>query len=200
MTIKIIGVSCSPREGKSTRFALEACLEAARTAPGNAETELIDLAEMKFNGCLGCGKCTKKFECVQKDDFQNIIPIMSDPQVGALIIASPVYFGTMTSQAKAFLDRCVILRRNGTLLRNKVGGAIAVGAFRHGGQETTIHAVHAAMLIQDMILVGDGFNTSHFGGVCWSGFPDGYEKDEQGLETARNLGKRVAEIAAKIHG
>ncbi|MCP4108441.1 MAG: flavodoxin family protein [Desulfobacteraceae bacterium] len=198
--MKIIGVSCSPRKKKSTRFALEACLEAAGNAPENVETELIDLAEMKFNGCLACGKCSKKFACAQKDDFQNIIPVISDPQVGALIIASPVYFGTMTAQAKAFLDRCVIFRRNGTILRNKVGGAIAVGAFRHGGQESTIHAVHGAMLIQDMIIVGDSFNTSHFGGACWSGLPDGYEKDEQGLETVRNLGKRVAEIAAKIHG
>ncbi|MCP4353619.1 MAG: flavodoxin family protein [Desulfobacterales bacterium] len=198
--MKIIGVSCSPRKKKSTRFALEACLEAAGNAPENVETELIDLAEMAFSGCLACGKCSKKFACAQQDDFQNIIPVISDPQVGALIIASPVYFGTMTAQAKAFLDRCVIFRRNGTILRNKVGGAIAVGAFRHGGQESTIHAVHGAMLIQDMIIVGDSFNTSHFGGACWSGLPDGYEKDEQGLETVRNLGKRVAEIAAKIHG
>jgi len=200
MALKIVGVSCSPRKGKSTHFALETCLSAARDSSENIATELIDLAEMKFNGCIACGKCMKKLACSQDDDFKGIISILSDPQLAGLIVATPVYFGTMSSQGKAFLDRCVIFRRNGIMLRDKVGGVIAVGAFRNGGQETAIHAVHAAMLIQDMILVGDGHTTSHFGGTLWSGHPDGFEKETAGLDTARNLGRRVAEVAARIHG
>ena len=85
------------------------------------------------------------------------------------------------------------------MLRDKIGGVIAVGGFRHGGQETTIHAVHAAMLIQDMIIVGDGHTTYHYGGTIWSGHPEGFQKDVFGLETVRNLGRRVASSASRLH-
>jgi multimeric flavodoxin WrbA len=92
-----------------------------------------------------------------------------------------------------------MFRRNGFLLRDKVGGVIAVGGVRNGGQELTIQMVQAAMLVQDMIVVSEGKPTSHYGATLWSGHPDGIEKDTFGLETARNLGKRVAEVAAKMH-
>jgi multimeric flavodoxin WrbA len=120
--------------------------------------------------------------------------------LAGLILATPVYFGGMTAQAKAFLDRCVPLRRNGFMLRNKVGGVLAVGGARNGGQELTIQMVHAAMLVQDMIIVSDGLPTSHFGGTCCSENKPDISGDEYGLTTAANLGRRVAEVAAKLHG
>lgn len=200
MSIKIIGVAGSPRSEKSTFFALQTCLDIITEEYKQISTELIDLSKLSINACTACGKCSKEPVCSQQDDFNTIYPLLSDPEVAGLIIATPVYFGTMTAQTKAFLDRCVLLRRNGALLKNKVGGVIAVGGFRHGGQETTIHAIHAAMLIQDMVIVGDGNTTFHFGGTLWSGHPDGYEKDQFGIDTVKNLGKRVAEVATAIHG
>ena len=198
--MKIVGISCSPRKGKSTKVALEVCLQAVKEIVPDVETLLIELSDMKMNGCLACGKCMKVLECSQEDDFVKMIPILSDSELAGLVVATPVYFGSMTSQCKAFLDRCVMFRRNGFLLRNKVGGAIAVGGIRNGGQELTIQAVHAAMLVQDMVVVSEGRPTSHYGATLWSGHPEGIEKDTFGLETARNLGKRVAEVAARMHG
>jgi multimeric flavodoxin WrbA len=197
--VKIIGISCSPRKGKSTKYALDVCLQAAKEITPDAETMLIDLSELKMNGCVACGKCMKVLECSQEDDFVKMISILSDPAVAGLVVATPVYLGSMTSQCKAFLDRCVMFRRNGFLLRNKVGGVIAVGGFRNGGQELTIQAVQAAMLAQDMVVVGEGRPTSHYGATLWSGHPEGIEKDTFGLETARSLGKRVAEVATRMH-
>ncbi len=197
--MKIVGISCSPRKGKSTKFALDVCLQAVKEMVPDIETMLIELPEMKMNGCLACGKCMKVLECSQEDDFPKMIPILSDPELAGLVVATPVYFGSMTSQCKAFLDRCVMFRRNGFLLRNKVGGVIAVGGVRNGGQELAIQAVQAAMLVQDMVVVSEGRPTSHYGATLWSGHPDGIEKDTFGLETARNLGKRVAEVAVKMH-
>lgn len=197
--MKIVGISCSPRKGKSTKYALEVCLQAVKEMVPDVETLLIELSDMKMNGCLACGKCMKVLECSQEDDFVKVIPILSDSELAGLVVATPVYFGSMTSQCKAFLDRCVMFRRNGFLLRNKVGGAIAVGGVRNGGQELTIQAVHAAMLVQDMVVVSEGKPTSHYGATLWSGHPDGIEKDAFGLETARNLGKRVSEVAARMH-
>ncbi|MFH1091760.1 MAG: flavodoxin family protein [Pseudomonadota bacterium] len=192
MSIKIIGVSASPRKGKSTRFMLDKCLEAARDHSDRITTEVVDLAEVKVGGCLSCEHCRKKLKCSQKDGFNGLIPILSAPDLAGLILATPVYLGSMSSQAKAFLDRCVLFRRNGFMFRNKVAGVLAVGGFRNGGQEIAIGGVHAAMLIQDMIVVGDGSNTSHFGGIMWSGHPEGYRQDALGLETAINLGRRVS--------
>ena len=67
----------------------------------------------RVHGCVACGTCLKQMTCSQKDDFQRIIPLMTDPRVAGLILATPVYFGTMTAQAKAFLDRCVLFLRTG---------------------------------------------------------------------------------------
>ena len=197
--MKIVGISCSPRKGKSTKFALDVCLQAVKETVPDIETLLIELSETKMNGCVACGKCVKVLECSQEDDFPKMIPVLSDPELAGLVVATPVYFGSMTSQCKAFLDRCVMFRRNGFLLRDKVGGVIAVGGIRNGGQELAIQAVQAAMLVQDMVVVSEGRPTSHYGATLWSGHPDGIEKDAFGLETARNLGKRVAEVAARMH-
>jgi multimeric flavodoxin WrbA len=197
--MKIAGISCSPRKGKTTFYALKTCLQAVQESFPKIETTLIELSDMKINGCLACGKCMKVLECSQEDDFVKLIPILSDPELAGLIVATPVYFGSMSSQCKAFLDRCVMFRRNGFILRDRVGGVIAVGGARSGGQELAIQAVQMAMLVQDMIVVSEGKPTAHFGATLWSSHPDGIEKDSFGLETARSLGRRVAELALKIH-
>lgn len=194
--MKIIGVSTSPRKNKSTHFLLEQSLDeirvTAEASGANIDVELIDLAPLKFNGCISCDTCKKSMSCSQQDDFQPLIPKLADPEVAGIIVATPVYMGCMSSQAKAFIDRTVLFRRNGFIFKNKLGGVIAVGGSRNGGQELTIQAVHAAMMIHDMIIVGDG---DHFGGAAWANHPDGYEGDATGIATARNLGRRMGEIA-----
>jgi multimeric flavodoxin WrbA len=157
---------------------------------------MIDLAPLKINGCIACDACRKKgMMCSQRDDFQVLIPQLADPAVAGIILATPVYMGSMSSQAKAFLDRSVLFRRNGFMFRNRLGGAIAVGGARNGGQELTIQGVHAAMMIHGMIVVGDG---EHFGGAGWSQHPDGYQGDATGIASARALGRHMAEIAGRM--
>ena len=112
--------------------------------------------------------------------------------VAGIILATPVYMGSMSSQAKAFLDRTVLFRRNGFMFKNRLGGVIAVGGSRNGGQELTIQGVHAAMMIHGMILVGDG---EHFGSAAWSNHPDGYQEDTTGIASATDLGRHMAAIA-----
>ncbi|MDJ0875893.1 MAG: hypothetical protein QNJ02_11530, partial [Desulfobacterales bacterium] len=55
--------------------------------------------------------------------------------------------------------------------------------------------VHAAMMIHGMIIVGDG---AHFGGAAWSNHPDGYQGDDEGIASARDLGRSMAEIARRM--
>src|SRR4030042_4410569 len=85
--MKIVGISCSPRKGKSTKYALEVCLQAVKEMVPDVETLLIELSDMKMNGCLACGKCMKVLECSQEDDFVKMIPILSDPELAGLLVA-----------------------------------------------------------------------------------------------------------------
>ncbi len=197
--MKIIGVVASARKNKSSKFLTEQCLQAAKgsaeEAGQNLEVELIELAGLNVNGCIACDACKKGVLCSQEDDYQPLIAKLADPEVVGIILATPVYMGSMSSQAKAFIDRTVLFRRNGFMFKNKLGGAIAVGGSRNGGQELTIQAVHAAMMIHDMIIIGDG---DHFGGAAWGNHPDGYENDTVGIATAQNLGRRMAEVASTM--
>jgi len=196
-TKTIIGVCCSPRPRRTTYEAMSACLAAAAETDG-VTTRLIELAGKTIGPCLACGICEEGLICGIDDDFGEIIEAFQDPAFAGLIVGTPVYFGMMTAQCKAFLDRSVVFRRNGWMLRDKVGGVLAVGRVRNGGQELTIQAVRAAMLCHDMICVGDGQPTAHFGAALWSGAEGGLAADKEGLETARNLGRRVAEMSKRV--
>ena len=194
--IKILGICCSPRKGKTTATALKICLQAAEGVSDDVEVELIELAGLAIPGEVAAG-----IELPQghPDDFPAVAEKIRDPKVAGLIIGTPVYFGNMTSLCKAFLDRCQVFRGD-FVLSDKVGGVVAVAGGRNGGQELTIRSVHNCLLGQAMIIVGDGPPSGHWGGTVWSGHPGGVTSDEYGLGTARNLGRRVADIALRLRG
>ena len=88
-------------------------------------------------------------------------------------------------------------RQGGFPLKNKVGGAIAVGAGRNTGVELILQQLIMFMLSQGMILVGDGTPGDHWGGTMQSQ-GDELGQDEGSLNTVRGVGKRVAEIALRL--
>jgi len=187
--IKIVGISCSPRKGKTTAAALQAALYAAKAVDPAIDVELIELAGMKINLVPVPD---------QPDELDGAIARLGDPAVRGLIIGTPVYMGAMTTLCKLVLDRCMALRRNNFALRDKVGGALAVGGVRNGGQEITLQSILMSLLCQDMIIVGDGKPTAHFGATLLNDGKDSISGDEFGLTTARGLGKRVAEVGLRI--
>jgi len=193
----IIGIACSPRKGKTTAASLQVCLEAAAQVDRRIEVELIELAGMKIDGSLAAGLPPAPG---QKDDFQKLVPKLSDPKVKGIIIGTPVYFANMTSLCKAFLDRCIAFRKNNFALSNKVAGVLAVGGARNGGQELTIQSVQAALLCQEMIIVGDARPGARIGATVWNDGKGDVTRDEFGMTTARNLGSRVAETALQLAG
>jgi multimeric flavodoxin WrbA len=193
--IKILAISTSPRKGKTTAAGLRICLEAAKAVdPEHIETELIELAGISIPGALAAGLPLGPGE---KDDFPQLLPKLTDPKVAGIIIGSPVYFGNMSYLCAAFLDRCTALRKT-FAWSNKVGGVLAVAGARNGGQENTLRSVQAAMFGQEMILVGDGRPTAHCGATLWNNGKDDISHDEPGVATAKNLGRRVAEVARRM--
>lgn len=196
--IKIVGICCSPRKGKSTAASLQVCLDAAKeVAPDKIEVELVELAGMKINGDLAAGV---PLEPGDRDDFPSLVPKLSDPKVAGLIIGTPVYFSNMTSLCKAFLDRLIVFRKNDFALRDKVAGVLAVGGARNGGQLLTIESVQAALYGQDMLIIGAGKPTTRCGAAVWAKSGTDVTEDELGMEAVRAVGRRVAEVALRLAG
>jgi NAD(P)H dehydrogenase (quinone) len=113
----------------------------------------------------------------------------------AVIVGSPVYFGNMSGEVKTFFDNWTkfgLFRDR--KMRNKVGGAFATGALVSSGKEVTVITILGAMLINQMIVVSGG---GGFGASATTG-PDSPGIDEKEMGEARDLGKRVAEVAAVV--
>lgn len=192
---KVIAINGSPRLGMTTSAALAICLEAAKAHTPSLDTELIELAGYQIPAQLAAGVPLREGET---DEFPLVAEKLGAPEVAAIIVGSPVYFGNMSALCKAFLDRLAVFRADGFKLRNMAAGVLAVGGARNGGQELTIRSIQTALLCQDMVLVGDGMPSSRIGATFWS---DGgsIEGDGFGAQTAENLGRRVAELAAMLH-
>ena len=109
------------------------------------------------------------------------------------LLATPVYFGDRSSLAQAFVeflyqdDECL------EHVRDKVFGGIAVGAKRNGGQETTLVYQLIDMVNLNMLGVGnDSASTSQYGGTVVAGDVGTMAKDDYGIATSVDTGRRVA--------
>ena len=113
----------------------------------------------------------------------------------AVIVGSPVYFGNVSGEVKTFFDNWNLKFRLSQELkmRNKVGGAFATGASISNGKDVTMLTILGAMLINQMIVVSSG----GYGATATTG-PTSPGIDEKELADARDLGKRVAEVASMI--
>jgi len=196
--MEILGINGSPRVDDGTGHILQEALDAALEVAESVQVRRLDLADYRIAGCIDCAGCLDCCRCGINDDFNRLLPLLTAPAVGGLIIASPVHLGSPTAQCKAFLDRTQLLQRNGGRWRGKVGGAIAVGGGPGGGQELTVQVLHAAMLFHDMVLVQAGGTESlrldgPYG--CTDGHPS-----PACLESARRLGRRIAETALRLGG
>ena len=196
--IKIVGVCCSLRKGKTTAAAMQVCLEAARAvASEQIAIELIELAGLSIPAGPAAGI---PLEPGQRDDFPQVEAKIADAAVAGLVVGTPVYFSNMSSLCKVFLERCCMALRKEFGLANRVAGVLAVGGSRNGGQELSIRSVHSALISQQMIVVGDAPPTSHWGATLWNNANDDIVQDKTGLSMAQNLGRRVAEVALALRG
>jgi NAD(P)H dehydrogenase (quinone) len=142
------------------------------------------LAEEIASGVVdveGVQAMVKSTADVSKEDFVS---------ADAMIVGSPVYFGSMAAPLKDILDKYVGVRKK---MENKVGAAFATSADPSGGKETTMISIIQALLIYGMIIVGDPLDaTGHYGVSCL-GAPDA-----AAAENGRKLGKRVATLVKKL--
>ena len=192
-SVKIIGLAGSLRKGKTTYKAVELALESAKTVSPAITTELIELSGLNLDPYIAVGSKSSD----QPDDFPALREKLEAPNVHGILMGSPVYMGIVSSPLKQLFERMVAFRQGGFPLRNKVGGAIAVGAGRNTGVELILQQLIMFMLSQEMIWVGDGKPGNHWGGTIQSQGEE-LSKDEGSLNTVRGVGKRVAEIALRM--
>jgi multimeric flavodoxin WrbA len=104
--LKVLAINGSPRKKWNTATLLQKSLEGA--ASQGAETELIHLYDLDFKGCVSCFACktvgsASYGRCAHKDALTPIFEKLAETD--ALILGSPVYFGSVTGEMQSFLER-----------------------------------------------------------------------------------------------
>jgi multimeric flavodoxin WrbA len=106
--MKLIAFNGSPRKEWNTATLLNKALEGA--AAHGAETELIHLYDLKYQGCISCFACKEKGgksygRCVVRDDLTPIFKRLE--AAGAVLFGSPIYLGNITGEMQSFLERLI---------------------------------------------------------------------------------------------
>ena len=104
--MKVIALNGSPRKDWNTAKLLQKSLDGAKSV--GAETELIQLYDQEFKGCISCFACKRKGSktnglCAYQDALTPILKKCQEADV--ILIGSPVYFDYPTAQTRAFLER-----------------------------------------------------------------------------------------------
>lgn len=196
--IKVLGVSGSPRKGKNTEQLLRAALNAATEL--DVETELISLSDLNILPCDGCNACVKEKRCPidAQDDMDKLKEKLME--ANAVIFAAPSYFGAVPGVMKNVMDRSRPLKMDGHRLSGKVVSALSLSGLRYGGAEQVAESIVRFGLIHGMVVVGgcgDPLTSGHFGIASLQG-DEGWrraEGDAVAMANARDVGRRVAEVA-----
>lgn len=188
----IVAINGSPNRKGNTAAMLRVALEEVNRSGAEGKFFQVHelLATSKVPYCMACSNpCVGK--CFQGTALEEAYQVLK--KCDGIIMGSPVYFCTVSAQLKAFWDKTRFLRKDKSLL-NVVGGALAVGGARFGGQETTLRAMHDMMLCQGMTLVGDGYvgdDAGHQGACAQRLAVD----DQNGMLRTKILARRVVETA-----
>jgi len=105
--MKVLGINGSPRIGGNTDILLDRVLEAASTK--GAQAEKVILNQLKFSACQECANMRDDGTCIVNDDMQLLYKKIE--QADVVILASPIFFGSLSAQTKMMIDRFQCLWR-----------------------------------------------------------------------------------------
>ncbi len=180
--MKIIGINGSPKANGNTKAALDLMGEVF--AQEGIAFEVMHIGS-KLAPCTGCFRCAKTHTCTLPDDglnemYQKLI------QADGVVFASPVYFASITSGMRCFMDRmgCIDMN-NGRQFRFKVGVPVAV-ARRAGAVNAIDELIHYINYAQ-MIIPGSLYWPLAFGNK-----PGEVTQDIEGVQTLQVLAQSTA--------
>ena len=189
--MKVVAFNGSARKDGNTAILIKTVFKELEQA--GIKTELIQLAGKPVHGCIACRKCftAKNFRCAQAGDIVNDC-IAKMKEADGIILGSPTYFSNITPEIKALIDRSgFVARANEKMLARKVGAAVV--AVRRTGAIHAFNSLNLFFLITQMIIPGSSYWNIGFGRE-----PGDVEKDEEGMETMRTLGKNMAWLLKKV--
>lgn len=183
--MKALALNGSPRKGGNTEILLRKVLEPI--AEAGHETAVMQVGGSGIRGCTGCGACKRHRDrkCVIEADGFNAV-FAQIAKADAILIGSPTYFGDMTAETKALVERAGrVARANGGLFRRKIGAAVA--AVRRGGALQVVDSINHLFLCTQMVVPGSTY---------WN-FAMGMDsgdvlQDAEGLANMRDLGEQIA--------
>ena len=158
------------------------------------ETQLVQLSGSRIHGCIACMKCfeNKDQHCSVKDDIANDC---IEKMLGAdgVILGSPTYFANVSTEMTALIDRAgMVSRANSDMLARKVGAAVV--AVRRAGAIHVFNSINHFFFIGGMIVPGSSYWNLGMGRQ-----KEEVEKDDEGIQTMKNLGRNMAWLLKKIN-
>lgn len=188
--MKVLLLNGSPKIDGCTKRALK---EVEKTLiEEGIETEIIDVANKDIRGCIACGTCMKNEKCVFDDLVNEIAPKFLEAD--GLVVGTPVYYAHANGGIITFLDR--LFYSTGALRRKldsmKVGATVV--SSRRAGSTSAFDEINKYFTISSMPIVSSTYwNEVH-------GFTkEDVEKDLEGLQTMRNLGRNMAFMIKSIN-
>lgn len=151
MMTRVLGLLGSPRLGRNTDTLLDACLAGAAAA--GAETSKLAVANLTIKPCLSCYACARTGECAVKgDEMQSVYAELARADV--ILLASPLYFGGVSAQLKAVIDRAQLFwsRQNDLKLpallpsKRRLGALICTGGAPNRSGNNFLPAIATAKL------------------------------------------------------
>jgi len=188
--MKVVAFNGSPRKDGNTAILIETLFTELR--PQGIQTELVQLGDKPLHGCIACEKCMQNRDrrCVVQTDAANEY-IEKMLAADAIVLGSPSYFQGLTAEMKALIDRTgYVARANRRMFKDKLGAAIATQ--RRTGAVHVVDAICRFLMANQMIVVGRAVGVGMDKGDV--------EKDREGMELARSLGRRMAGLLEKLRG
>jgi multimeric flavodoxin WrbA len=164
-------------------------LKAAETE--GCETELFCISGNQVSPCDACYTCFETGRCRIQDDMQELYDLLD--RADAVVFGSPVYFGSVTAQAKAIMDRmfALLVRR---ALQDKIAGALVVA--RRVGAIQARSLIYSFCIAQGMLVAGGAIGYGRETGDVLTGVGGGI--DMSAMEESRALGVRIGRMVQKL--
>lgn len=102
--MKVLIVNSSPRKGGNCEVLCRQFKSGAEESGNNVEYVAIN--DIDISPCKACYACLQTKKCAIKDGFEEVFAKLMDADV--IVLASPVYFYSVSAQLKAFIDRCFV--------------------------------------------------------------------------------------------
>ncbi len=159
----ILALNGSHNNEGNTAFLLNEVLKYLKEKDVECEIASVHeaITDAKTPFCVSCQSPCEKV-CYKGSKLEELFEKVS--RADFVLIGSPVYFGSMSAQLKAFFDKTRFYRANKSWLGKPIA-ALSVGATKYGGQERTIDHIHSTCLVSGMTILGNGsnFGMGHFG-------------------------------------